>query len=116
MHNNLGLVDHLQNQTNQFIVQQFCNGGDLRGMLSKRGVLPEQEAKKMFADMLSGMEQLVMRKIVHRDIKPENTLIHDGVGHIADYGFSAIINNWDQERMTFFAGTPLYMSPQIMAG
>lgn len=63
----------------------------MRSILSKRSRLPEEEAKKIFGDMLLGMKEMISRKIIHRDLKPENTLIHDNVYHIADFGFSDFI-------------------------
>ena len=61
----------------------------------------------MFSDMVNGMRELINRGIIHRDLKPENTLVHDKIYHIADFGFSAYIKNFENEKLDFFVGTPL---------
>jgi serine/threonine-protein kinase ULK/ATG1 len=55
----------------------------------------------------------VSLRIVHRDLKLSNILIHNGEAKIADFGFSKILEAEDQLLQTF-AGSPLYMSYQIL--
>lgn len=52
--------------------------------------------------------------IIHRDLKPANILVHEGVFKICDFGFAKFFN--DASRMTrTCVGTPIYMSPQVLA-
>ena len=47
--------------------------------------------------------------IIHRDLKLDNILVKKNLFKIADFGFSII-----SEYETEYAGTPLYMSPEII--
>lgn len=108
-----GLLDQQRTNSHQFIVQLFCNGGDLRSFLTKRGKVPEQEALLILNDILKGFQEMVQNDFAHRDVKPENTLIHDGKYMVADFGFSCRTNG---RMMTQQCGTPLYMSPAVHSG
>ena len=47
--------------------------------------------------------------IIHRDLKLDNILVKKNSFKIADFGVSII-----SDRGTTYAGTPLYMSPEII--
>ena len=49
------------------------------------------------------------KSIIHRDLKLDNILVKKNLFKIADFGFSII-----SEHETTYAGTPLYMSPEII--
>ena len=51
---------------------------------------------------------------VHRDLKPANFLIHDGNYKVADFGFSRVLENIENKLLITQAGTPLYMSPELL--
>ena len=53
--------------------------------------------------------------IVHRDIKPANILFDgDSNYKLTDFGFAKKVDNIDSAIMVSLAGTPLYMSPQVL--
>ena len=58
--------------------------------------------------------------IVHRDLKPENFLFvskdDDSDLKIIDFGLSKIMNGGKLQRMKTRAGTPYYISPEVLAG
>ena len=57
---------------------------------------------------------------MHRDLKPENFLFVDKGEHsdlkIIDFGLSKIMNSGKLQRMKTRAGTPYYISPEVLAG
>jgi len=114
--NVVGMLSYLQTSSRHYIIQQFCNGGDFRGYLQKRGNLPEDEAKKILSDLLGGFAELYRLNLIHRDLKPENILIHDGVFKVADFGFGREVDNFEEQMLTTQVGSPLYMAPQILKG
>jgi serine/threonine protein kinase len=104
----------LETSNNYYIIQEFCNGGELRTLLRKEGRQPEKEAREMLRHMLSGFYPLLKFGIIHRDLKPENILIHNNNLKIADFGFAKSLHNFKNQMLTSAVGTPLYMSPQIL--
>ena len=58
--------------------------------------------------------------IVHRDLKPENFLFvsqdDDSELKIIDFGLSKIMEGGRLQRMATRAGTPYYISPEVLAG
>lgn len=71
------LIDVLETLNNYYIICEYCNQGDLRGMLKKNKRFPEDKAKTILIDLLNGFLELVKNGIIHRDLKPENILINN---------------------------------------
>lgn len=64
---------------------------------------------------MNGFKYLYEKEIIHRDLKPANILVHDGVYKISDFGFAKNLEFGENTIMRSIVGTPLYMSPQILA-
>jgi len=62
-----------------------------------------------------GLKYLRSQGIVHRDLKPHNLLLHQDVIKIADFGLSVSSSYDDKKLMNTICGSPLYMSPEIIA-
>ena len=83
----------IETKNNYYVIQEFCEDGDLEKYLKKNKFLPEELAKKILIDILKGFTELVKLGIIHRDLKPENILINKGVFKLADFGFSRHIES-----------------------
>ncbi|KAF9922275.1 hypothetical protein FBU30_007621 [Linnemannia zychae] len=72
-----------------YLAMEFVQGGDVRTMLTARGVLREEDTKIYFAEMVLAIDALHRQGYIHRDLKPENFLI-DSQGHVklTDFGLS----------------------------
>ena len=74
------------------MVLEYCDMGDLARYLSKKGKLFDEEAKKLFQDLVLGMRHLYENRIVHRDLKPQNLLLKkkgtETVLKLADFGLA----------------------------
>lgn len=91
------LIDVLETSNNYYIIQEYCDGGDLRSVLKKRKCLPESEAVGVLKDLLTGFMELLNNGIIHRDLKPENILIKDKIKHkLADFGFAKTVDNFQK--------------------
>ena len=64
--------------------------------------------------ILEGLIEIFKRGIIHRDLKPANILIHNGVLKLADFGFAKKVESFQIDIMSSMAGTPMYMSPQVL--
>lgn len=86
------LIEVLYTRNNIYMIQEFCEGGDLRNYLKKtKTYINEKSALLILKDLMNGLKILYENGIVHRDLKPENILL-DKNGHIklADFGLSGI--------------------------
>lgn len=84
----VGFVDILETANNYYVVQEYCNGGDLRVVLKKTKIFSEAQAVTYLEQILMGFLELIENSIMHRDMKPENIMMHNGKLKIADFGFA----------------------------
>ncbi len=99
-----------------FVVQRFIDGGSLRALLNRAGVLDFQQTCTMIIDISKAIAKAHAAGLVHRDIKPDNILIDSqGKPWLADFGL-AIPENEQRKHRGEKAGTPLYMSPEQLLG
>lgn len=97
------------------LVMEYVGGGSLYGYLKSKPQrrLEEQDAKRIFKQILEGLKYCHSRCITHRDIKLENLLLDDNNNiKIIDFGFSTCIPN--DKKIKIFCGTPSYMAPEIV--
>ncbi len=71
------------------------------------------QAVEYFVQIIHAFETLVSNKIMHRDFKLANVLKHNGVIKIADFGFSKLLAEEDEQAETIL-GSPLHMAPEIL--
>lgn len=94
---------------------EYVKGGSLHFYLKQHANrrLPEDEAKRIFKQVVEGIRYLHNRCISHRDIKLENLLLDDDNNiRIIDFGFSTCIPL--DRKVKMFCGTPSYMAPEIV--
>ena len=105
-----------------YMVMEYLDGRDLRRELSKRGPLPVAEAVGYLIQASFGVAAAHGAGIIHRDIKPANIFVTnlDGArrAKILDFGLAKFSTSLDQALTgpTCVLGTPLYMSPEQLAG
>ena len=77
-------------------------------------------AARIFRQILQALNYCHSNSIVHRDLKPENFLFvsKDATADlkIIDFGLSKILDGGRLQRMNTRAGTPYYISPEVLAG
>ncbi|CAD8197134.1 unnamed protein product [Paramecium octaurelia] len=112
------LMDVMETNNNYYIIQEYCDSGDLDKLIenyvSQKKTMPEKDAVKFMIDILNGFIQLIKNGIIHRDLKPANILIDKGTFKLADFGFAKCVDNFKKDMLASLVGTPLYMSPQIL--
>lgn len=77
-----------------YFIMDYCEGGDLYGLLEKYGRLPEKSVKFYCAEVLTALEYLHSLGYAYRDLKPENVLIDlDGHIKLADFDLAKSSNS-----------------------
>ncbi|NWZ79084.1 NEK2 kinase, partial [Poecile atricapillus] len=112
-----------RSSTTLYIVMEYCDGGDLAGLIAKmcsffRHFLDESFVLRVLTQLTLALKECHRRSdggvTVHRDLKPANVFL-DGKQNVklGDFGLARILHH-DTKFATTFVGTPYYMSPEQM--
>jgi serine/threonine-protein kinase len=116
-----------QGSGSPYIVMEYIDGRDLRGLLSN-GPLPNRKTLDIAAQIADGLAAAHEQGIVHRDLKPENVMVtKDGYVKVLDFGLAKIIRPAGEDEDTAqldmpgtnpgtILGTVGYMSPEQATG
>jgi 5'-AMP-activated protein kinase catalytic alpha subunit len=75
----------------------------------------ESEARRIFQQIIFGVEYLHTHQVSHRDLKPENILLdEDNNVKLADFGLSNIMK--DGIFLYSSCGSPNYAAPELISG
>ena len=69
------IFEFYDDSTNFYIVSEFCKGGELFDMITRKGCFSEKEAAPIMKQLLSAICYSHKNHIIHRDLKPENILL-----------------------------------------
>lgn len=119
--NVVALHDFEELEDTGYLVFEHVPGGSLEARLAS-GPMPREEAYRVLADLLSGLEAIHASKIVHMDLKPANILLAgpSGPAKISDFGIASEIRMDATLGRSVGAqahpGTLLYMAPEQVRG
>ncbi len=100
-----------------YIVMEYVSGGDLKGLIDRRGRLPGPELARLGDEVCAGLVHAHERGVIHRDIKPHNILLDEnGHAKVTDFGIARALDTTQATRTGFFLGTTLYSSPEQLQG
>ncbi|XP_037071803.1 5'-AMP-activated protein kinase catalytic subunit alpha-2-like isoform X3 [Pollicipes pollicipes] len=109
------LYQVISTPTDIFMVMEFVSGGELFEYIIKHGKLKEQEARRFFQQIISGVDYCHRHMVVHRDLKPENLLLDSNRNvKIADFGLSNMMK--DGDFLSTSCGSPNYAAPEVISG
>ncbi|KAE8797000.1 SnRK1 alpha subunit [Hordeum vulgare] len=98
-----------------FVVMEYCNNGDLLDYIVEKGRLHEYEARRIFQQIISGVEYCHRNMVVHRDLKPENLLLDSKYNvKLADFGLSNVMH--DGHFLKTSCGSLNYAAPEVISG
>ena len=100
-----------------YTVMDYAEGGELSYLLKEKGILSEEESKKIFKQIYDAVCYIHSQNIIHRDLKPNNILFLDKEKtHIVviDFGISGFANGNQREKIK--AGTTSFLPPETASG
>lgn len=105
----------IETPTKLYLIMEYASSGELFDYIVSKSRIKEQEACKIFQQVIAGVEYIHKLNIVHRDLKPENLLLdHENRIKIVDFGLSNTYN--DKELLKTACGSPCYAAPEMIAG
>ena len=101
----------------KFITMEFIEGEDLRGILTRRGKLPPDEAIDIIRQSCMGLQAAHVEGVIHRDLKPSN-IMRDTAGRVVimDFGLAKTVQSDGMTQTGMMIGTMEYMSPEQAMG
>ncbi len=75
--NIIKLFEFYQDDSNYYLITEYCTGGELFDRIIKFKHFTEQKAAIIMKQLLSAVSYCHKLKIVHRDLKPENILFEN---------------------------------------
>ncbi|KAK5945830.1 hypothetical protein PMZ80_003038 [Knufia obscura] len=79
------------------IILEYASGGELFDYILNQRYLKDPSARRLFAQLVSGVGYLHKKGIVHRDLKLENLLLDQNKNIIiTDFGFANTFNEKDE--------------------
>jgi len=118
--NIIKLFETFEDHHNIYLAMELCSGGELFDRIVEASHFSEKDAAIIMQQILRAIFYLHEQHICHRDLKPENFLfqskdpIEGNILKLIDFGLSSKFK--DGEAMSSRAGTPYYVSPQVLAG
>ncbi|XP_075974311.1 serine/threonine-protein kinase grp isoform X4 [Anticarsia gemmatalis] len=109
----LGAREH---QGLHYLFLEYAQGGELFDRIEPDVGMGEAEARRLWRQLLAGLQYLHGRGVAHRDIKPENLLLdaHDDL-KISDFGMATLFRHGSRERLlSRVCGTVPYAAPEVL--
>ncbi|XP_025421882.1 calcium/calmodulin-dependent protein kinase type II alpha chain isoform X16 [Sipha flava] len=111
------LHDSIQEELFHYLVFDLVTGGELFEDIVAREFYSEADASHCIQQILESVNHCHTNGVVHRDLKPENLLLASKVKgaavKLADFGLAIEVQG-DQQAWFGFAGTPGYLSPEVL--
>ena len=118
-HNQIpALLAFFNQESRQYLIQEFIDGEDLAKELQHQGVYNEQQIREFLADMLAVLEFVHANHVIHRDIKPENIIRRkqDNKLVLVDFGAAKTAEAGEPSVTGTIIGSAAYISPEQKVG
>ncbi|XP_064640825.1 calcium/calmodulin-dependent protein kinase type II delta chain-like isoform X14 [Lineus longissimus] len=111
------LHDSIQDEGYHYLVFDLVTGGELFEDIVAREFYSEADASHCMQQILESVNYCHQHHVVHRDLKPENLLLASkskgAAVKLADFGLAIEVTG-EQQAWFGFAGTPGYLSPEVL--
>jgi len=122
------LHDGIQEENFHYLVFDLVTGGELFEDIVAREFYSEADASHCIQQILESVNHCHQNGVVHRDLKPENLILSEkpkpenlllaskakgAAVKLADFGLAIEVQG-DQQAWFGFAGTPGYLSPEVL--
>ena len=111
--NIIGLHSYFEEQGHYCLVMEYLEGGSLKDLIRRTGLLPEERALPIFWQIGEALAYAHSQGIIHRDVKSSNIMISaEGIYKLGDFGIARMQETEGLTRTGSRMGTLIYMSPE----
>uniref|UniRef100_A0A8C5CDB0 calcium/calmodulin-dependent protein kinase n=1 Tax=Gadus morhua TaxID=8049 RepID=A0A8C5CDB0_GADMO len=111
------LHDSISEEGFHYLIFDLVTGGELFEDIVAREYYSEADASHCIQQILEAVLHCHQMGVVHRDLKPENLLLASKLKgaavKLADFGLAIEVQS-EQQAWFGFAGTPGYLSPEVL--
>ncbi|XP_021963869.1 serine/threonine-protein kinase SIK3 isoform X2 [Folsomia candida] len=98
-----------------YLVTEYASRGEIFDFLVMNGRMSEDEARRLFTQILHAVHYCHTEGVVHRDLKAENLLLDRNNNiKLADFGFCNEYKEGD--LLSTWCGSPPYAAPELFEG
>lgn len=112
------LFESFEDSKDIYLVMDYCAGGELFDRLVDGGTFNESLAARVMVQILQAVAYCHSKSVCHRDLKPENFLFLNkspwSALKLIDFGLASLFR--EGVPLSTKAGTPYYVSPQVLEG
>ena len=122
------LLAHFQQESYQYLVQEFIEGQNLQEELARNGAFSQNQIRSLLNDLLPVLEFVHSRSVIHRDIKPPNIIRRRSVQPsiiytyptltgelvLVDFGAAKVVEGSRQTGTII--GSPEFVAPEQIRG
>uniref|UniRef100_A0A8C4R034 calcium/calmodulin-dependent protein kinase n=1 Tax=Eptatretus burgeri TaxID=7764 RepID=A0A8C4R034_EPTBU len=111
------LHDSISEENSHYLIFDLVTGGELFEDIVAREYYSEADASHCIQQIMEAVLHCHQMGVVHRDLKPENLLLASkckgAAVKLADFGLAIEVQG-EQQAWFGFAGTPGYLSPEVL--
>jgi serine/threonine protein kinase len=112
------LFDYLEQDQQQYLIQEWIDGDNLAQELSKDGAFTEEKIRSLLNDLLPVLQYVHEHHVIHRDIKPAN-IIRKNVDqklYLVDLGAAKSATGTALAKTGTVIGSAEYVAPEQSRG
>jgi serine/threonine protein kinase len=106
------ILDYFTANGQFFMVYEFCERGDLKMAVDRKGRLSEIDALKIIYQISEALCELKRHHIIHRDIKPENIFLTGEICKLGDFGLCYL---GDRVQLNASVGSLGFLAPETQS-
>jgi len=119
--NCISLLEAIETNTRIYLIMNLAENGDLLEYIRDRGPMQDDEARRLFRQLVTATEYFHGLGVVHRDLKCENLLLDLSYNLVvSDFGFARgqpVNTETGKRRLSqTFCGSYAYAPPEILRG
>ncbi|MFD9518488.1 protein kinase [Streptomyces sp. NPDC059979] len=110
------LIDASLESAPYWLATEYVAGPTLGHAVGRRGALPAETCRRLFAALAEGLASVHAYGVTHRDLKPQNVILGAQGPQLIDFGIARGVGATELTQDGQAPGTPGYTAPEVLVG